>query len=129
MNLRNFLFLIVLTSTLVACSSASNDSSGQVVHHVFFWLKNAGNEADRNQLVEGLNSLRQIDEVKELKVGFPAPTKERAVIDNSYDVSELMIFESVEDQDAYQVHPLHQQFVDEYSHLWEKVMVYDMIVE
>ena len=103
--------------------------SGQVVHHVFFWLVNPDSEEDKQQLIEGLNSLREIAEVKELMIGTPASTLEREVVDNSFQVSELMIFESIEAQDAYQVHPTHELFVEKYSHLWDKVVVYDMIVE
>ena len=62
-------------------------------------------------------------------VGTPASTIEREVVDNSFDVSELMIFESVEAQDAYQVHPIHTEFVENYSHLWERAVVYDMVVK
>ena len=51
------------------------------------------------------------------------------MVDNSFDVSELMIFESVEAQDAYQVHPIHIEFIENYSHLWERVVVYDMVVK
>ena len=79
--------------------------------------------------MEGLNTLSSIDEVKVLLVGTPASTIEREVVDNSFDVSELMIFESVEAQDAYQVHPIHTEFVENYSHLWERVVVYDMVVK
>ena len=79
--------------------------------------------------MEGLNTLGSIDEVKVLLVGTPASTIEREVVDNSFDVSELMIFESVEAQDAYQVHPIHTEFVENYSHLWERVVVYDVKVD
>ncbi|GAB5408620.1 MAG: hypothetical protein BalsKO_09850 [Balneolaceae bacterium] len=105
------------------------ESSGQIVHHVFFWLTNPDSEADKKLLIEGLNTLREIEEVKELLIGTPASTIEREVVDNSFHVSELMYFENVEAQDAYQVHPIHEEFVANYSHLWEKVVVYDMIVE
>ncbi|MCR6720023.1 MAG: Dabb family protein [Chitinophagaceae bacterium] len=50
-------------------------------------------------------------------------------MDNSFDVSELMYFNSAAEQDAYQVHPTHKAFVDKYSHLWERVVVYDMITQ
>ena len=102
--------------------------SGQIIHHVFFWLNNPDSESDKQQLIEGLNALGSIDEVKVLLVGTPASTIKREVVDNSFDVSELMIFESVEAQDAYQVHPIHTEFVENYSHLWERVVVYDMVV-
>ena len=103
--------------------------SGQIIHHVFFWLNNPDSESDKQQLIEGLNTLGSIDEVKFLLVGTPASTIKREVVDNSFDVSELMIFDSVEAQDAYQVHPMHTEFVESYSHLWERVVVYDMKVD
>ena len=103
--------------------------SGQIIHHVFFWLNNPDSESDKQQLIEGLNTLGTIDEVKFLLVGTPASTIKRAVVDNSFDVSELMIFDSIEAQDAYQVHPMHTEFVQSYSHLWERVVVYDMKVD
>lgn len=108
--------------------SVIENRSGHIVHHVFFWLNNPDSEADKMQLMEGLESLRAIDEVKELWIGTPASTLEREVVDNSFDVSELMIFESTEAQDAYQVHPIHDAFVENYSHLWERVIVYDMVI-
>lgn len=131
------LFILSISLTVWGCQNvpetnleneATLTQSGQVVHHVFFWLNNPDSEADKQQLIEGLNTLRAIDEVKELMIGTPASTLEREVVDNSFHVSELMIFESIEDQDAYQVHPIHAKFVEEYSHLWERVVVYDMIV-
>ena len=103
--------------------------SGQIIHHVFFWLNNPDSESDKQQLIEGLNTLGTIDEVKFLLVGTPASTIKREVVDNSFDVSELMIFDSIEAQDAYQVHPMHTEFVQSYSHLWERVVVYDMKVD
>ena len=110
-------------------SDYSTAQSGQIIHHVFFWLNNPDSESDKQQLIEGLTTLGSIDEVKVLLVGTPASTIKREVVDNSFDVSELMIFDSVEAQDAYQVHPMHTEFVQSYSHLWERVVVYDMKVD
>lgn len=113
----------------VIISSASSKPSQVVVHHVFFWLRNAGSAADRDLLIEGLRTLKGISQVKQLLIGEPASTEKREVVDNSYDVSELMYFDNAADQDAYQVHPIHKAFVEKYSHLWEKVVVYDMLVK
>ena len=130
--------LLLVGCILVGCQGASEQplpsddfatQPGQIIHHVFFWLNNPDSESDKQQLMEGLNTLGSIDEVKVLLVGTPASTIEREVVDNSFDVSELMIFESVEAQDAYQVHPIHTEFVENYSHLWERVVVYDMVVK
>ena len=98
----------------------------QIIHHVFFWLKNPGSDEDRNKLINGIRSLQKIDVVKKLLVGLPASTEKREVVDNSYHVSELMFFNSLADQQTYQDHPLHKKFVADCSDLWEKVVVYDM---
>ena len=130
--------LLLVGCILVGCQGASEQplpsddfatQPGQIIHHVFFWLNNPDSESDKQQLMKGLNTLSSIDEVKVLLVGTPASTIEREVVDNSFDVSELMIFESVEAQDAYQVHPIHTEFVENYSHLWERVVVYDVKVD
>lgn len=110
-------------------TSASPKPKQVVIHHVFFWLHNAGSAADREQLIQGLQTLKGISQVKQLLIGVPASTEKREVVDNSYDVSELMYFDNVADQDAYQVHPIHKAFVEKYSHLWQKVVVYDMVVK
>lgn len=98
-----------------------------LIHHVFFWLKNPGSTADRHQLVAGLKTLSEIPAVKELHVGIVASTEKRDVVDNSWDVSELMFFEDMEGQASYQTHPLHLEFIEKCSHLWEKVVVYDAL--
>jgi hypothetical protein len=41
----------------------------------------------------------------------------------------MMFFNNTQDQDIYQVHPIHKAFVENYSHLWDKVVVYDMLVD
>jgi len=129
--------ILLVGCILVGCQGAPEQlpqsdnleaQSGQIIHHVFFWLNNPDSESDKRQLMEGLNTLDSIEEVKVLLVGTPASTIKREVVDNSFDVSELMIFDSVEAQDAYQVHPIHTEFVEKYSHLWERVVVYDMIL-
>lgn len=103
------------------------EGTAPLIHHVFFWLKNAGSQADRDRLISGLRTLKAIDVIRQLHIGVPASTEKRDVVDNSYDVSELMIFDSVEDQKQYQDHPVHLDFVKTYSHLWEKVVVYDTV--
>jgi len=119
---------LLAAAPLIINPMANNTNASQLVHHVFFWLKNAGSETDRKQLMEGLKTLKAIKEVKQLLIGTPASTEKREVVDNSYDVSELMYFDNVEGQNAYQVHAIHKAFVEKYSHLWEKVVVYDMLV-
>ena len=100
-----------------------------VVHHVFFWLKNPSSKEDLQALQAGLKTLRQIKEVRQLLIGVPASTEKRDVVENSYHVSELMFFDDLAGQKAYQDHPVHKKFIEECSHLWEKVVVYDVLNE
>ncbi|HVX49780.1 MAG TPA: Dabb family protein [Chitinophagaceae bacterium] len=97
-----------------------------VVHHVFFWLKNPGSAEDRDKLVEGVKTLAKIETVQELHVGIVAGTVQRDVVDKSWAVSELMFFDDLAGQATYQNHPIHLDFIKNYSHLWEKVVVYDV---
>ncbi len=130
---RHFLASAGALASLSVLPASSHAAPSQaislppVLHMVYFWLKNPDSQQDREKLIAGLNSLREIPQIKALHVGVPASTLVRDVIDNSFDVSELMLFDSVEDQDAYQLHPLHQKFVEECSHLWRKVIVRDSI--
>ena len=94
------------------------------VHHVFFWLKNAGSEEDKAKLLQGLREMTSIKEIRTVHIGEPASTN-RDVIEKGYDVSWLLIFDNLEDQEVYQVHPVHKAFIEKCSMLWSKVVVYD----
>lgn len=96
------------------------------IHHVYFWLKNTGNAGDRNQLVEGLKKLSAVTTIKQFHIGIPANTS-RDVIDSSYAVSWMLMFENDADQACYQTDPMHLKFIADCSHLWQKVLVYDAV--
>lgn len=98
-----------------------------LVHHVFFWLKNPQSQEDLKKLLEGVKTLEKIETIKMLHIGVPAATEKRPVVDNSYSVSELIFFDDLKGQSTYQDHPIHVKFVENYSHLWEKVVVYDSV--
>ena len=99
----------------------------QIVHHVFFWLKNADSIEDRDKLVEGVKTLSKIETIREIHVGVLASTEKRDVVDTSWHVSELMFFDDLAGQTTYQSHPVHLEFIKNYGHLWSKVIVYDAI--
>lgn len=98
-----------------------------VIHHVFFWLKNPGSKEDLEKLLTGLRTLKGIETVRDIRIGVPASTEKREVVDNSYSASELLFFDDLAGQKVYQDHPIHLQFVKDCSHLWEKVVVYDVV--
>ncbi|MFB0498348.1 hypothetical protein FHW88_002136 [Mucilaginibacter sp. SG538B] len=94
------------------------------VHHVHFWLNN---KADKDKLIEGLNILLPIPHIRDIHIGVPANTN-RDVIDRSYDLSLLILFDSPEAQEAYQVDPTHIIFAEEYAKpLCSKVVVVDSV--
>lgn len=107
-----------------ATAAAGPDYTRKFVHHVYFWLKEPENAEHKKKLVEGLKTLTAIKELKLWHVGYPADTN-REVIDRSYSISWLTIFETKMDQDIYQDHPVHLKFVENYSSLWQRVVVYD----
>lgn len=118
----------IITAGLAANALSAFSGPGKkgIIHHVFFWLKNPGSKEDLDQLLAGLQTLKKIKNVKQLYIGVPAATEQRDVVDSSYSASELMFFDSLADQKAYQDDPVHQKFVADCSHLWEKVVVYDV---
>jgi len=38
-----------------------------------------------------------------------------------------MFFDDARGEKIYQDHPIHQKFIEEHSHLWSKVVVYDSL--
>ncbi|MBS1915026.1 MAG: Dabb family protein [Bacteroidetes bacterium] len=94
------------------------------IHHVFFWLKNPESKEDKAALIEGLKKLAKIETIKQFHIGEAAATN-RDVIERSYSISWTLVFDSLNDEEIYQPHPIHKKFVEECSHLWNKVVVYD----
>lgn len=96
-------------------------------HHVYFWLKEEhDNKTDRAAFEEGLADLFKIPGVAGGLFAKPADVMERPVVDSSWDYATSMRFDSIELQDAYQVHPDHDAFIAKFSSWWEKVQVRDL---
>ena len=121
---------IVAAATLAATNagaSAAMNVYPKLVHHVFFWLKNPDAKEDLARLLEGLRTLAKIETVRGAHFGVPATTEKRDVVDNSYSASEMLFFDDLAGQKAYQDHPIHKKFIADCSHLWERVVVYDAL--
>ena len=96
------------------------------VHHVFFYMAPDATDADRAELRKGIESLTQIETIQQWHIGLPAPT-DRDVIERGYTWSWLSIFADGDAEAVYQTHPVHLDFVKNYSHLWTRVVVYDSL--
>ena len=114
---------------LSGCQQQSEENVEQdvLVHHVFFWLHEAESPDVKLQMEQALEELSTIKTVRYVHLGVPAATESRDVVDHSYTYSLLLFFDSKEDQDSYQVDPLHLKFIEENQHLWQKVIVYDSV--
>lgn len=104
--------------------SAKEQTSG-LAHQVYFWLKDPNSREDRSKLIEGLNTLRAVKTVRSLIIGTVGSTAPRDVIDRTWNVSALSMFENAAAEAQYQVDPIHLAFVKNYGHLWSKVRIYD----
>ena len=123
---RIFIAAAATVAATNAGASPAVNNIPKLAHHVFFWLKNPDSIADRDALIEGVRALAAIPTIRAMHVGVPADVEPRPVVDGSYSVSELLFFDTLEDQNTYQVHPLHQAFIARFSPLWARVVVYDI---
>lgn len=103
-----------------------NKLHNKFIHHVYFWLKNPDSAEDLKKLLEGLKKLSGVKTIAMSHIGVPASTN-RDVIERGYSVSWLLVFNTPEDQDKYQVDPVHLKFIEECSMVWQKVVVYDSV--
>ena len=96
-----------------------------MAHNVFFWLKEDTSEKDKLAFEIGLKKLGTVPNIQSFYWGKPASTENRDVVDNSYHYSINSFFTSLENQLIYQEHPIHSEFIENHSHIWETVKVYD----
>lgn len=126
---RNFVKNVSLATAVTATFSnveAKSTASELFVHHVFFYLKNPSSEIDKAKLLEGLEKLAKVKTIKFVHIGSPAATT-RDVIERGYSISWLCFFDSLVDEELYQIDPIHLKFVKDYAHLWQKVVIYDSL--
>ena len=96
-----------------------------IQHDVYFSLKQETSQERVEAFKEGLKSLLTIDLLVHGKLGFPADTEDRPVVQKNYDFALYTLFNSIEDHDAYQVHEIHAKFIANFKDLWEEVRVFD----
>jgi hypothetical protein len=108
-------------------TSASNptNKSSPLAHIVFITLAES-NDVNRARLIEGCKQyLDKHEGVIYFGVGVNAPEYDRDVNDRDYDVALHLVFATASDQDAYQTHPRHLEFLGKCKSLWKKVRVFD----
>ena len=98
-----------------------------LVHSVFFWLRDDIDDVKRQAFREGLESLRGVPSVREMYVGVPADSPARPVLVTDYDFALTVIMADMAAHDVYQSHPLHLEFLREFSGCWNRVQIYDAV--
>jgi hypothetical protein len=94
-------------------------------HVVVFWTDSAKPNAADEVIAGAKKYLKPIPEVQQFHIGKMAGSH-RPVVDQTYQVALNTGFESKAAQDAYQVHPLHLEFVEKCVKPYvKKVVVYD----
>ena len=100
---------------------------GYVHHVVICWLKDAGNEEQRERLIHASRGFYGIPGIVDLSAGEVLPG-ERSMVDSSFDVAIVMTFRNKQDMKRYLSHPDHEKARDEILvPLTERVVVYDII--
>jgi hypothetical protein len=118
----------VITS---ACASSAKISTTGRLHHVgLVWLKEPGNAADRQRLIDAAHAfLREIPEVRALSVGPALPQSSR-LVDSSFDLCFVMEFDDQPAMDRYAKHPVHEKAARElFLPLATKLVFYDFLSE
>ncbi|MFP4156936.1 MAG: Dabb family protein [Opitutales bacterium] len=96
-----------------------------LIHNVFFWLKAETSDEQITQFRAGLESLKAITAAEAVYVGTPADVADRPVLDKSYHYCLTVLLPDVAAHDVYQADPIHQDFINRFKPLWERVQVYD----
>ncbi|MDI6400834.1 Dabb family protein [Balneolaceae bacterium ANBcel3] len=96
-----------------------------ILHSVYFYLKDDAPEDVPSRMEHDIkNLLSNISTVDEIWAGAPQGI-DRDVVDNEYNTSLHVRFNSLEALQSYQTDPLHVSFVDTYKPYFKQIKVYD----
>ena len=120
----------LMALVLSACAHHGPERApGTVTHVVICYLKQPGDAAARQKLVEASKEFRAIPGVMDVQVGKVLPST-RPIVVNDYDVGLVITYKDVQAMNDYVTHPIHQKAVREIlAPLTSKVVVYDFINE
>ena len=110
------LFVSVI-SLLGGCAAREPLSrSAPFVHVVLFKAKTGSGEAASAEVIRDVQEiLAPLPTVKGLWVGPPAPTNTRPIVDASYDVGLMILFEDQKGLQEYLDHPKHVEFAKKHD--------------
>lgn len=134
MKRKEFIAGAVLTAasgTALANSQRSESlalKKGNIVHNVYFWLKDGISTTEEADFLQYFELLAKIPLVQTLSYGKPAPTPKREVVDHSYSYHLILTFKNIDDINAYGNHPEHAAGAEKFKKYWKRVEVKDTII-
>jgi hypothetical protein len=124
------LCLALIALSLASCAKVLNApmyQTGTVSHVVVCYLKNHGNAADRQKIVDASRELRTISGVYDVEVGTVLPS-DRPIVVSDFDVAIIATFRDQAAMHAYLKDPTHLKAVKEVLEpLVAKTVVYDIV--
>lgn len=131
MDRRSFVGNLALAgggvAALQSCSTPTAEIKG-IVHYVLFWLREDLTEKEIEDFKAFFEELKKIEGINSLSYGRPAKTNPRPVVDNSFTYNLIVTFNSLEEVDVYENHPIHLEAIKNFSHNWTKVVVHDSVM-
>lgn len=125
------LALSVMVMILMYPSLISAEETGRVgvYHIVICWLKEPGDQMQRQKLIEGTKRLRSIPGVLSIEIGDMLPSK-RAIVDSSFDLGIVMGFADRDAMNVYLQDPRHQKATKELlAPLTSRAIIYDLVMQ
>lgn len=116
---------LVVSMLPVGNTAIAEFSNEGVVHTVFLWLKEPGDEHHRRQLLVASDRLRSIEGVLDIRFGEVVES-DRPIVDDSFDVGIYFYFSDVAAMKRYLLHPLHKMTVEQdIKPLVDRIVVHD----
>lgn len=100
-----------------------------LAHNVFFTLSDSSADAQQKLVAACKKYLSQHPGTVFFAAGVRCADLDREVNDGGFDVGLHVVFKDKAAHDAYQVAPLHNQFIEENKANWKQVRVFDSYVE
>ena len=122
-----FLQLILLSYLLIYSEIASSEQNKQITHVVMVWLKEPGNEKQRDAFVKASKQLNNISGIVNRHVGVVVAS-DRVIVDDTFDVAVSVTLESEQALKKYLNDPLHKKILhDKIKPLINRIVVYDFV--
>ncbi|MCF7982703.1 MAG: Dabb family protein [Pseudomonadales bacterium] len=109
-RITHSLLAIIFLCLCSSCSSFTSVSSDKhYIHHVVIaWLKQPGDTAAQQALIDGTRTLADIPGVVSVSAGRTFAS-ERSVVDDSFDIALTVVLKDHAALNSYQNHPLHNR--------------------